>query len=382
MVPGPTSQPGSAHPDPDNGNGTTLNTSQLSPHNPNSASSSSVEDFTLSSQSPSPSPASTPGSSAAAPPSLVDPIGNIDPSSSPSSIEKAKQKIKTKRIKKTQKRHQQNSSPTSPAPSIELSDFSTLDTSTSPTSPSSQPHAASSPDGSTLCPTSPVAPSSTSSAPSPTASGPTTNQRLPRTTTWQSIRSVVPTPTRPSTNNSLALITLAVSAFGLLFFGYRTYRMQIVETMHGYVQNCYSWQQQLQQQQGGDNDTSKRCMAMLNRFEGGKLEPPYGLPKRDLSGQMKRWMKRGFALASTVIQGHLSAKSTAKTAKTGSPYDWLLSNKAMLGPVLVTFVLLLSGTTLVMRRMQHRTRREAPPFQSPARSEPQDVWLTRSVDTG
>ncbi|MDI1489517.1 MAG: hypothetical protein OHK93_008796 [Ramalina farinacea] len=376
MSPGPTSQPGSAHRGTGIGNGTIPNTSQLSPHNPNSASSSSIEDFTPSSRSPSLSPGSTPGSTSTAPPSPVDPISHIDPSSSPSSIKRAKQKIKTKKIKRKQKGYQPNSSPSSLAPSIELSDFSTLDTSTSPASPSGQPQAASSPDGSTLCPPSPAALSPTTSAPLSTASASTTDQRLLRSSTWQSIRSVVPTPTRPSANNSLAFITLAVSAFGLLFFGYRAYKMQIMETMHAYVQNCLS----LQQQQHGH--MSKRCKILVDKFQGGKLEPPYPPPKRDLSGQVKRWIKRAFTLAGTAIQARHQAKSTAGMMETESSYDWLLRHKATLGPILVTSILLLLGTVLVMRHLQHSTRREAPPFQSPARSEPQDIRLTRSFDTG
>ena len=41
-------------------------------------------------------------------------------------------------------------------------------------------------------------------------------------------------------SNSMAFTTLLVSAVGLLFFGWRTYRLQVLATFHSYVQNCYS----------------------------------------------------------------------------------------------------------------------------------------------
>ena len=115
-----------------------------------------------------------------------------------------------------------------------------------------------------------------------------------------------------------------------------------------------------------------RCKAMVNRFEEEKIEPPYGLPKRDMRRQGE-WYAFG-----PLHQ----AKSLLAMVEEEGPYKWLLRHKVTLGPVLVTSFLLLLGTTVVMRHIQHRTRREAPPFHSPARSEPQDVLLTRSCDTG
>ena len=137
---------------------------------------------------------------------------------------------------------------------------------------------------------------------------------------------------------------------------------------------------------------SKRCEDLKNGFEGGKMEPPYTLPKRDLpemfvGGIMElpytlpkrdlKWPAEWHAVGSP----H-QAKSTAGITEWESQFGSLPRHKATLGPILVTSILLLLGTVLVMRHIQHRTRREAPPFQSLARSEPRDVRLTRCFDSG
>ena len=125
---------------------------------------------------------------------------------------------------------------------------------------------------------------------------------------------------------------------------------------------------------------SKRCQSMLKDFEEGKMEPPYQIPKRNL-GRQVNWEPQA-SEKWVAFRGLSQAKGTAGMTETKNPYGWLLGHKATSGPILVTFVVLLLGTTLAMRHVQHRTRREAPPFQSPARSDPQDVRVTRCFDTG
>ena len=45
---------------------------------------------------------------------------------------------------------------------------------------------------------------------------------------------------RPWSSNGINLTMLLVSAVGLLFFGWRTYRLEVVSTINSYVQNCFS----------------------------------------------------------------------------------------------------------------------------------------------
>ena len=44
-------------------------------------------------------------------------------------------------------------------------------------------------------------------------------------------------------SNSTSLVALVVSAVGLLFFGWRSYRLEVVSTVNTYVQNCFSQRQ-------------------------------------------------------------------------------------------------------------------------------------------
>ena len=80
---------------------------------------------------------------------------------------------------------------------------------------------------------------------------------------------------RPLLDNVLAILGLAVASVGLLFIGWRTYRLQIIAVNQTAVQNCL---QALQSKLPMDPG----CNALMDQWAKGKIKSPYPIPKRSL----------------------------------------------------------------------------------------------------
>ena len=92
--------------------------------------------------------------------------------------------------------------------------------------------------------------------------------------------------------NSLATLSLAVAAVGLLFFGWRSLRNETYNLHHTYVQNCLNWDVQKL------GDMTSECEDMLRRFRNGEFKPPYPVYKRAIDGLRKRSMDLSASLLS------------------------------------------------------------------------------------
>lgn len=82
--------------------------------------------------------------------------------------------------------------------------------------------------------------------------------------------------------NSLSALSLAVAAVGLLFFGWRQYRLQNMALAQSLIQNCQGWDES---KLGSINS---ECEDLLRRFSDGEFKLPYPITKRASDGLRKR----------------------------------------------------------------------------------------------